>query len=395
MAFDHCASCPAENLGLGGRGVHLVIPSMLAPIVSCLLVANRVYWRLNLLGGLGLDDLTTILAMTFLSAQCGASIAAVNFGYGRPVDDMSLNQASQALKIFYKLTINCTKLSVLFLYLRIFSDRTWFVRTCWGLILFILSACLCFTAATVFQCSPVERAWQRWSTHGSCVNLYALWYSNAIYNIMTDLIIVLMVPPVIITLKLPIRQKLALICIFGLGVIVCAASISRLTTLYSSAYGSDLTAGSLVSTIWTTIEAGLGVICANLPMLRTPLQRCFPRLFPIRSSTTRTASAAPSPPSSVCRAGPPVAPRIFTPAHDVGQDRPSREAPSHGASLAQLPTDDAWAVHQETSRAPLIINIAACAGPEVVASRRHPSDQPLDLEPGGHVDWYSRPHTVW
>lgn len=99
-----------------------------------------------------------------------------------------------------------------------------------------------------------------------------------------------MVPPVVFKLKLPVRQKLALTAIFGLGVIVCAASISRLTTLYTSAYGSDPTAGSLISTIWTSIEAGLGIICANLPMLRTPLQHFFPKVFPPRSSSNQLSS---------------------------------------------------------------------------------------------------------
>ncbi|KAK5199645.1 hypothetical protein LTR99_004441 [Exophiala xenobiotica] len=235
---------------------------MIAPILAFVLVVNRVYWRFKMVGRLGPDDYSTILALTFFVTQCGATIAAVNYGYGRPLETMNLEQASQALEIFYKLTINCTKLSILFLYRHIFTDHLW----------------------------PINGAWDRWDDGVRCVNIYALWYSNAIYNIVTDFILVLMVPPVIFSLKLPTRQKLALTCIFGLGVIVCAASISRLTTLYSSANGTDATAGSFVSTIWTSIEAGLGVICANLPMLRTPLQHFFPRLFPSRSGTNRVSS---------------------------------------------------------------------------------------------------------
>ncbi|KAK5445122.1 hypothetical protein LTS15_010213 [Exophiala xenobiotica] len=263
---------------------------MIAPILAFVLVVNRVYWRFKMVGRLGPDDYSTILALVFFITQCGATIAAVNYGYGRPLETMNLEQASQALEIFYKLTINCTKLSILFLYRRIFTDHLWFVRICWTLISVVLCACLSFTIATLLQCRPINGAWDRWDDGVHCVNIYALWYSNAIYNIVTDLIIVLMVPPVIFSLKLPTRQKLALTCIFGLGVIVCAASISRLTTLYSSANGTDATAGSFVSTIWTSIEAGLGVICANLPMIRTPLQHFFPRLFPSRSGTNRVSS---------------------------------------------------------------------------------------------------------
>lgn len=305
-----------------------------------------------------------------------------------------ISQCFFLLQIFYKLTINCTKLSILFLYLRIFTDRTWFVRTCWASILFISCACVCFTTVTVFQCSPVQRAWERWNENGSCVNLYALWYSNAIYNILTDLIIVLMVPPVIFTLSLPIRQKLALTCIFGLGVVVCTASISRLPTLYSSAYGSDLTAGSLVSTIWTTIEAGLGVICANLPMLRTPLQRCLPGLFPVRSSTTQTVSTSPSQPSDVYNAEPPVAPKIFIAPYVVAQHMDLHQAPLPGAPLSQR-LNNVVTERQETSRAPLIINVADCDIHERLARSRHSLDPPLDLEAGAHTDWYSGPHKVW
>ncbi len=153
--------------------------------------------------------------------------------------------------------------------------------------------------ATVLQCVPVSRAWNRWSGNGICVNLGVLWFSNAVYNIITDFIIVLMVPPVILTLQLPLRQKLALIGVFGLGLIVCTASITRMTTLYSSAYGTDVMAGSFVSTIWTTVEAGLGVICTNLPMLRTPLQHFFPRLFPTSTGTNQVSSRRGSRPS--CR----------------------------------------------------------------------------------------------
>ncbi|EXJ84670.1 hypothetical protein A1O3_05340 [Capronia epimyces CBS 606.96] len=394
MATDDCAYCPVEHLGLGGRGAHLVIPSILAPILSCLVVANRVYWRLNLVGSLGLDDLSTILAMTFLFAQCGASIAAVNFGYGRPVDTLNQHQASQALEIFYKLTINCTKLSILFLYLRIFTDRMWFVQACRGMILFILCACLCFTAATIFQCSPLQRAWERWNSEGTCVNLYALWYSNAIYNILTDLIIVLMVPPVIFTLKLPIRQKLALTCIFGLGTIVCVASISRLTTLYSSAYGSDLTAGSLVSTIWTTVEAGLGVICANLPMLRTPLQRCFPRLFPIRPSNSHTPHTTQSQPSGVCSAGPPVAPRIYAPPYVATRGTHPDQAPQPAAPFSQRVNHISTAA-QETWGASLINNTIDYSDVNYEAQDLHFFDRAVELDPSTHVDWYSSPLKVW
>lgn len=51
-------------------------------------------------------------------------------------------------------------------------------------------------------------------------------------------------------------------------------------TLGASAASADQTYGTLVSTIWTTIEASTAIICACLPMLKAPLAHLFPRLFP-------------------------------------------------------------------------------------------------------------------
>lgn len=64
-----CPDCLVESLGLGGRGRHLVIPSVLAPILAGFLVSNRLYWRFRMLGGFGLDDLSTMLATVRLGSS--------------------------------------------------------------------------------------------------------------------------------------------------------------------------------------------------------------------------------------------------------------------------------------------------------------------------------------
>lgn len=63
MADIPCSNCQIVSLGIGGRGAHLVIPSLIAPILSSCLVLNRLYWRIKLLGRLGLDDYCTILSL--------------------------------------------------------------------------------------------------------------------------------------------------------------------------------------------------------------------------------------------------------------------------------------------------------------------------------------------
>ena len=52
-----------RDLGLGGRGAHLVIPSIVGPILAAALVFNRVYWRVALVRTLGMDDLCITLSL--------------------------------------------------------------------------------------------------------------------------------------------------------------------------------------------------------------------------------------------------------------------------------------------------------------------------------------------
>jgi hypothetical protein len=67
MTYEPCASCPDTKFGLGGRGVHLVVPSLIAPILAFALVGNRLYWRCRMLGRFGLDDIATLLALVSTS----------------------------------------------------------------------------------------------------------------------------------------------------------------------------------------------------------------------------------------------------------------------------------------------------------------------------------------
>ena len=193
-------------------------------------------------------------------------------------------------QVFYKFTINLTKLSILCLYLRIFS-QTWFRRTCWACMGLILSYATASVIATIFQCTPITRMWNR-SLPGTCINLTAFWYANAIYNLVTDFIILASVPPVVMKLKLPLRQRIGLTGVFGLGVFVFATSILRMTTLEVSSKAPDTTYGTLKSTMWTTIEASTAIVCACLPMVRTPIQRFFPRLFPSSYGTLPASRGA-------------------------------------------------------------------------------------------------------
>jgi hypothetical protein len=80
----------------------------------------------------------------------------------------------------------------------------------------VLSYGVASTAAAIFQCTPVARAWDK-SIPGTCINITMNWYANAGFSIATDAIILLLPMPIISSLRLQANQKIGLMFIFGLG----------------------------------------------------------------------------------------------------------------------------------------------------------------------------------
>jgi len=68
------AQLASRDLGLGGRGAYLVIPSLVGPILAGILVFNRVYWRIILVHTLGLDDICIMLSLVnfLLPVRCSS-----------------------------------------------------------------------------------------------------------------------------------------------------------------------------------------------------------------------------------------------------------------------------------------------------------------------------------
>ena len=96
------------------------------------------------------------------------------------------------------------------------------------------------TASSIWQCTPIQRAWDR-SLPGTCISLTINWYANAVFSITTDVLIILLPQKVIWQSQLPSGQKKALMCVFALGGFVTVTSVLRMTTLSFSTKSPDVT----------------------------------------------------------------------------------------------------------------------------------------------------------
>lgn len=113
-----------------------------------------------------------------------------------------------------------TKLSILLFYLRIFPNKS-LRRNTYIMIAFCGAALVAFFFAVLFQCTPISAAWTFWDKQrgGHCINVKAIIYSQAIVNIVSDVPIMLIPIPTLISLSLPKGKKIGLIIVFGLGLL--------------------------------------------------------------------------------------------------------------------------------------------------------------------------------
>jgi hypothetical protein len=146
---------------------------------------------------------------------------AVVHGYGKHKSDLSIEELRTCLKFFwiaqtpYKVVVCLNKISVILLYMRIFISQRFRVF-CYGALAIVVSSGIATVFATVFQCVPFERSWNK-SIDGTCVDSDMFWLANAILNISTDVIVLALPVHEVFKLQLKLQEKILLHSVFLLG----------------------------------------------------------------------------------------------------------------------------------------------------------------------------------
>lgn len=234
---------------------------------------------------LGSDDWAALGAWMFAFSCNLQTILAINHGWGRHLANLKPDQVTITLllhwsfQITYKPTVALNKISILLLYLRIMPQRA-YRMTVYILLALVSLFCLATTVAGVFQCVPVAKAWHK-SMKGHCYNLKDAWYTNAVFSIVTDFVILFLPMHMVYKLQRDKREKVLLYFIFGIGGFVTFTSIMRFFAL-KDANSKDSTY-DVNSGFWSVIEINIGVICICLPPMRALLSRHLHFLISNRS----------------------------------------------------------------------------------------------------------------
>ncbi|GAB1311517.1 hypothetical protein MFIFM68171_01727 [Madurella fahalii] len=266
-------------------------------IVTCMMTLSTVVLLLRILArarvqgvSSGADEWTILASWAFSIAFTVNVCVQTKHGLGKHVGDLPrTTNFAAALELFYYgeatyyITVSLTKMSILFLYLKIIPQRGYRIFN-WIMMAFVFLTGLTCVVAGIFQCNPIHKAWHT-EVPGTCFNQVALYLSNAGLNIFQDLIIYFLPVPTLWKLQLPRKQRIALIAVFIIGAFVCLTGILRLESLTMASVSKDPTWDNYGAAIWSSIESNVGIVCASLVHLKPLIVRYAPSMLGIQRTT--------------------------------------------------------------------------------------------------------------
>ncbi len=108
--------------------------------------------------------------------------------------------------------------------------------------------------------SPISEYWTLSFEPQKCINEAAHLLAGGIINSITDFCVVLIPIPIVMRLKLPLRQRIYCALLFGAGFIICIAGAIRIGYTYMLNTTYDKTWLAYPTWISGTIEMYLGIV---------------------------------------------------------------------------------------------------------------------------------------
>ncbi|KAH7317548.1 integral membrane protein [Rhexocercosporidium sp. MPI-PUGE-AT-0058] len=263
--------------------------------LNTIFLALRFYARSTTPRGTGWDDVFIVFSYVANIALCIVSILIVPYGgVGLHLARVKMTnphlltgwaKGILAIELIYLTAVALPKLSVLCLYLRIFTTKS-SRRLAQAIIIFIAVNWAAFMVAVCFQCIPLAYWWDRTIPGGKCFNVQAFYRIMCVPNIVTDIVVMVLPIKVVVELKLPTIKKIALFIVFLTASFGLVASVIRFTVFFKTDAFTDRTWESVPLVGWSVVEAGMYLIAACLPLLRPILTKHAPKWLKNKISST-------------------------------------------------------------------------------------------------------------
>jgi hypothetical protein len=184
-------------------------------------------------------------------------------------------------RISYIIALCFIKLSILSFYKTITTNRM-LRHLVTGTTVFVGLYTFGAVLAAIFQCQKPSDAWSTAAFFAQfdkvpnpdapkvkCYDPTYFFLISAGFNLFSDIIILLLPIPMLLGLRVPKRQRVAVVGIFSIGIMAIVASAVRLhvmrlwavSPINSAIYGNNLL-------LWGQVETNSGIISASVPFLR-------------------------------------------------------------------------------------------------------------------------------
>ncbi|PVH95164.1 hypothetical protein DM02DRAFT_660418 [Periconia macrospinosa] len=260
-------------------------------IISTVVVGLRIHVRLNLLKGkLALDDYLMIAGTAFTIALSVANMICGWYGVGMHTLDIPpenlepMLKANLATRLLYVVAICFVKFSILVFYLKIDPRKL----TKWA-VYFLMAFVFALSITTFFVlllvCVPPSLFWKpaEQALHPEkCLKQttqQVFFNINGIMNIVQDVGIYILPIPIIFTLQMSLRQKVALAAILSVGLIAVAAGCVRFYYVLFLANETDIWYYMADSLNWCSIEIYAAIICGSASTFKALLKTYLPKIW--------------------------------------------------------------------------------------------------------------------
>ncbi|KAK0638544.1 hypothetical protein B0T16DRAFT_337567 [Cercophora newfieldiana] len=191
----------------------------------------------------------------------------------RLVDVPHLSYMSYLAEITNAPTMFAAKCSILFQFRRLFCPGQIRDSTFWMIHALLFMCAAYYTSAIftfTFQCTPREKTWSPF-LEGHCIDVAAAIVVQGAINLFLDIGILITPLWAIWRLQLPMKRKLGISAVFGVGILTCGIAIAGVVFRVPLLTDPDLTWLITKVGIWTMIEYCGTILVGCMPS--------FPRFF--------------------------------------------------------------------------------------------------------------------
>ncbi|KAI8193464.1 hypothetical protein KHU50_012521 [Colletotrichum sp. SAR 10_65] len=229
--------------------------------LALLFLLQRLYVKVVIRKKFGLDDVLLLFGWVFTVAIQALMIKAALEGYVGvhgweiPIEKFKdfTFWNSYINPIVYAIPPGACKMVILLFFLELNNNAKWFKWSVYITMFVVVGSSLSILFSSIFPCKPIPSAYDL-VTDGECIDRVATFKATAAFGVITDVMIICIPIPMVLSLHISTRKKVGLLALFGIGSVTVITSVVRLYLLITILADADQTWGGIFINIWVRDE---------------------------------------------------------------------------------------------------------------------------------------------